>query len=270
MNPKLKQTRARSEDKKADQFERILKAGKQLFLEKGTEGFSMRNLAEMLGMTKNNLYNYVESKRELWIAIRNRFYNQFKEENLEILKAHGWYYVPHTPKPNEDEEEDKREGSWDWKRNTEDESITDSKIICDSIIKLFEHFLDFANRDYDKFKMMFNVVEAPPSNKIGPIEEEYKEFRLLDGTTKLMQKAIEMGAISANKANLLSLFSYSLVMGVAYIEMNRTKNHWGAPSPVWETIQLSKLDVSSDLLKNYTLKVLGDILKNKSSTILKK
>ena len=86
MNPKIKQTRARSEDKKADQFERILEAGKELFLQKGAQGFSMRNLAEKLGMTKNNLYNYIESKRELWIAIRNRFYNQFKEENLEIIR----------------------------------------------------------------------------------------------------------------------------------------------------------------------------------------
>jgi len=86
MTPKFKQTRARSADKKADQFERILEAGKRLFLEKGTQGFSMRNLAEMIGMTKNNLYNYVESKRELWIAIRNKFYGQFKEENLEIIE----------------------------------------------------------------------------------------------------------------------------------------------------------------------------------------
>ena len=88
MNPKLKQTRARSEEKKEEQFERILDAGKKLFLRKGSEGFSMRNLAEMLDMTKNNLYNYIESKRELWIAIRNKFYNQFKEENLEIIKNH--------------------------------------------------------------------------------------------------------------------------------------------------------------------------------------
>jgi len=65
MSPRLKQIRARSEDENALQFERILEAGKDLFLKKGSEGFSMRNLAEMLDMTKNNLYNYVERKREL-------------------------------------------------------------------------------------------------------------------------------------------------------------------------------------------------------------
>jgi len=223
MTPKLKQTRARSEDKKADQFERILEAGKNLFLQKGTQGFSMRNLAEKLDMTKNNLYNYIESKRELWIAIRDRFYNQFKEENLNIMKNHN--------------------GS-----------------TCDLLLKLYDHFLEFAERDYDKFRMMFNVVEAPPSNKIGPIEKTYKEFRLLDGTTKLIQEAIDKGEIKKDMASVISLVSYSLVMGVAYIEMNRTQQHGG--ERIWETIQLSKGDVSNESLRNYTLKVLEYILRN--------
>ena len=227
MTPKLKQTRARSEDKKADQFERILEAGKRLFLEKGTQGFSMRNLAEMLGMTKNNLYNYVESKRELWIAIRNKFYGQFKEENLEIIEKH--------------------EGT-----------------TCDLLMKLYEHFLDFADRDYDKFRMMFNVIDAPYSNKIGPIEGDYIEFRLLDGTTKLIQEAINKGEIKHSTAPILSLFSYSIVMGVAYIEMIRTDKHGGAPSRVWETMQLSKLDkdVPYETFKKFTLKILEYILES--------
>ena len=222
MNPKLKQTRARSEEKKEEQFERILDAGKKLFLRKGSEGFSMRNLAEMLDMTKNNLYNYIESKRELWIAIRNKFYNQFKEENLEIIKNH--------------------KGSK-----------------CELILKLYEHFLDFANKDYDKYKMMFNVIEAPPSNKIGPIEAKYKEYRLLDGTTKLIQEAIDEGEINGVAAPLLSLLTYSIVMGVAYIQMNRTAEH-GPPSRVWETIQLSQVDISFEAFKKKTMTVLEYIL----------
>ncbi|MHA1375510.1 MAG: TetR/AcrR family transcriptional regulator [Promethearchaeota archaeon] len=235
MTPKYtekKQTRARSKVKKADQFERILKAGKKLFLQKGAQGFNMRNLAEMLDMTKNNLYNYVESKRELWIAIRNKFYSQFKIENLEIIENHG-------------------KGS-----------------TCDLIIKLYEHFLDFADQDYDKFRMMFNVIDAPPSNKIGRIESDYKEFRLLDGTTKLIQKAIREGEITEGSASLLSLFTYSVVMGVGYIQMMRTDKH-GAPRPVWETIQLSRVDVSYEDFKKYTLKVLDYILKDGSFHFMK-
>ncbi len=225
MTPKLKQTRARSEEKKAYKFESILNAGKELFLQKGTQGFSMRNLAEMLGMTKNNLYNYIESKRELWIAIRNKFYSQFKEENLEIIKKH--------------------EGT-----------------TRDLILKLFEHFLNFAEKDYDKFKMMFNIIDAPHSNKIGPIEKKYKGFDLLAGTTNLIQEAINKGEISNNNAPLLSLFSYSLVMGVAYLGMIRPANDRGTPSPVWETTQFKKLNVSNELFKEYTSKTLEYIFRN--------
>ena len=57
MTPKYKVTRARSEEKKKEQFERILEIGKELFTKKGIGGFSMRNLAQKLDMTKNNLYN---------------------------------------------------------------------------------------------------------------------------------------------------------------------------------------------------------------------
>ena len=224
MTPKLKQTRARSEEKKADQFERILEAGQQLFLKKGTQGFSMRKLAEMLDMTKNNLYNYIESKRELWIAIRNKFYNQYREENLEIINNH--------------------EGS-----------------TCDLILKLYENFLDFADRDYDKFRMMYNIIDAPHSDKIGPIEKTYKEFRLLDGTTKLIQKAIDDGEISSNNAALLSLYSYSLVMGVAYIEMNRNAKYVGGLQVIWETTQLNKLNISKKEFKEYSMKALEVALK---------
>jgi len=223
MTPEYKATRARSEEKKALQFERILDAGKELLLKKGPQGFSMRNLAEMLGMTKNNLYNYIESKRELWMAIRNRFYTQFKAENLEIIKSHK-----------------------------------DSK--CDLIIKLYEHFLDFADEDYDKFKMMFNIIDAPPSSKVGPIEETYKDYRLLEGTTEIIQEAIDEGEITTNSAALLSLFTYSVVMGVAYIQMVRSKEY-GTPKPVWETIQ-SQLDVPNEDFKKYTLKVLEYLLKD--------
>ena len=87
-NPIKKQSRSRSPEKKAAQFEKILEAGKNLFLEKGRDGFSLRGLAKILGMNQNNLYNYVESKRELWIAIRNKFYKQYRDENIKIIKEH--------------------------------------------------------------------------------------------------------------------------------------------------------------------------------------
>ena len=220
MNPKLKQTRARSKDKKADQYERILEVGKELFLSKGTRGFSMRNLAEMLEMNRNNLYNYIGSKRELWIAIRDKFYRQFKEENLTIIKNH-------------------------------------QDPIRDLIIKLYDHFLEFADRDYDKFRMMFNIIEAPESKKLGPIEKQYRAYKLLDGNTELIKEAIEKGEILSDNAPMLSLLSFSIIMGVAYIELFRSLE----PTEVWETRQLSIENISKEEFRKNILKILELIFK---------
>ena len=120
-----KKTRSRSPTKKAQQFEQIIETGKQLFQDKGKDGFSLRGLAKMLDMNQNNLYNYVESKRELWIGIRNKFYNQYKEENREIIKTH--------------------EGT-----NVE------------LLMKIFNHFFEFAENDPAAFRMM-HITPSPPS-----------------------------------------------------------------------------------------------------------
>ncbi|MHA2400288.1 MAG: TetR/AcrR family transcriptional regulator [Promethearchaeota archaeon] len=219
MSPKYKQTRARSEDKKADQFEKILEAGKELFLEKGAHGFSIRNVAEKLDMTKNNLYNYIESKRELWIAIRNKFYKQFKEENLEIIKK------PHNSH-------------------------------IDLLLTIFDHFFDFADRDSGVFTMMFALTSAPPSSKVGPNEEKYREFRLLDGNTTLIRKAIEGDETQIENPALASLFLYSLLFGASYISMNRK-----IANPLLENIQLSIKDISNKEFKEYVLNIIEKLFK---------
>ena len=58
-NNNRKQTRARAPEKKAEQFEKILALGREMFVKFGSHGFSMRALAKELGMTQPNLYNYV-------------------------------------------------------------------------------------------------------------------------------------------------------------------------------------------------------------------
>lgn len=220
MCPKYKETRARTPEKKEDQFERIIKVGTELFLKKGFEGFSMRNLAEDLHMTKNNLYNYVSSKRELWIAIRNKFYNQFKTENLEIIKNH--------------------QGS-----NTE------------LILEISKHFIEFAERDHDVFLMMFAPTNAPPSKGVGKIEKKYREYRLLDGTTKLVQKTIDSGEIGDKNPALISLLIFSLLFGSTYIDFNRR-----VLNPVLENVQLSVKDISPEEFQNYIISIIEKLLTN--------
>ena len=177
-----KQSRSRSPEKKAAQFEHILETGKELFLEKGRDGFSLRGLAKILGMNQNNLYNYVDSKRELWIAIRNKFYNQYRDENIDIMKEH-------------------------------------KGTITELLMKFFTNFLEFADKDYGAFSMM-HLTESPPSNKRGPVEKEYQEFNYLRGTAKVVQEAIEAKEINYSDAGLITFFTYSLILGAAIVERN--------------------------------------------------
>ena len=214
-----KKTRSRSPKKKAQQFERILEAGKQLFLDKGRDGFSLRGLAKMLDMNQNNLYNYVESKRELWIAIRNKFFKQYKDENLEIIESHK-----------------------------------ESNI--DLLLKIFDHFFEFAENDQAAFSMM-HIITSPPSDKVGKFEKEYKAFNFLDGTTRKIQQAIIKGEIKEDNSAILSFFLYSLILGATIVENTMRElediNNYEKTNAE-ETTQYGTQSFSSSEFRKYVLK----------------
>jgi len=214
-----KKTRSRSPEKKAQQFERILEAGKQLFSQKGREGFSLRKLAEILDMNQNNLYNYVESKRELWVCIRKKFYEQYRDESRSIIKDHDGSTV-------------------------------------DLLVDLYEHFFKFAEEDYGAFAMM-HIIQSPPSDKIGPYEKQYKPFHFLDGTTRVIQKAINEGEIKKNNAALLSFFIYSLTLGATMVEriMYAVEDNNGYKSTeADESVQFGTQPFTSEEFRKYVLR----------------
>ena len=211
-NNNQKKTRSRSPTKKAQQFEQIIETGKQLFQDKGKDGFSLRGLAKMLEMNQNNLYNYVESKRELWIAIRNKFYTQYKEENREIIKTH--------------------EGT-----NVE------------LLMKIFNHFFEFAENDPTAFRMM-HITPSPPSDKVGKFEKEYKPYNFLEGTTRKVQEAVDNGEIKEENSAILSFFIYSLLLGASLVEANMRY----IEDDVEETVQFKSQPFTSDEFRKYVLK----------------
>ncbi|MFX1385665.1 MAG: TetR/AcrR family transcriptional regulator [Promethearchaeota archaeon] len=225
-NPTKKQSRSRSPEKKAAQFEQILEAGKNLFLEKGRDGFSLRGLAKILGMNQNNLYNYVESKRELWIAIRNKFFKQYRDETIKIIKEH-------------------------------DGSTTEL------LMKIFTNFLKFADKDFGAFGMM-HLTESPPSDKIGRFEKEYREFNYLRGTARVVQNAIEKGEIKNPNAGLITFFTYSLVLGAAIVERNMRileQNPDYKGDFTSEILQFGQADFTSLEFRNFVLEKLEQLLK---------
>jgi len=214
-----KKTRSRSPEKKAQQFDKILEIGKQLFQEQGQDGFTLRNLAKKLNMNQNNLYNYVESKRELWIGIRKKFYEQYRNENRDIIKNFNGSTV-------------------------------------DLLLKIFEHFFEFAEKDYAAFRMM-HIIRSPPSEKVGPFEKEYKQFSYLDGTTRVIQKAIDKGEITEKNAALISFFLFSILLGTAMVEfamrdIEKTNDKIG--KKVEEFIQFGTQNFTSKEFRKYTLR----------------
>lgn len=216
---KTKRTRSRSPEKKAQQFEKILETGKQLFQEHGQDGFTLGGLAKKLDMNKNNLYNYIESKRELWIAIRKKCYEQYRNENREIIKE-------------------------------------SSSTNINTLLKIFTHFFKFAENDYAAFRIM-HLIPPPSSDKIGPFEKEYKPFSFLDGTTRLIQKTIDNGEIIEKNAALLSFFMFSLLLGTTMVEkamrdIEETNNREG--KEVEERTQFGTQSFTSREFRNYTLK----------------
>ncbi|MFX1256234.1 MAG: TetR/AcrR family transcriptional regulator [Promethearchaeota archaeon] len=220
-----KKGRHRSPEKKAQQFDNILEKGKQLFLERGREGFTMRRLAKRLKIDPNNLYNYVESKRELWIAIRKKFYEQFRNENREIIK--------------------KFSGS-----------------IVNLLLLISEHFFEFAEKDFAAFRMM-HVIPSPPSEKVGSFEKDYKQFSFLDKTTQLIQKAIDKGEIKEKNAALLSFFLFSILLGATLVEKamrdNQNTNEKRGKE-VDERWQFGTQEFTSKEFRKYTLGKIQKVL----------
>jgi len=215
----VKKTRSRSPEKKAQQFEEILEAGKQIFEERGREGFTLGGLAKKLSMNKNNLYNYIESKRELWIAIRNKCYQQYRDENREIIKEFDGTNI-------------------------------------ETLLRIFEHFFEFAENDYAAFRMM-HIIRAPPSEKIGKFEQEYKPFAFLNGTTRLIQKAIDNGEIKEKNPAMLSFFMFSLLLGGTMVEwamreIEETNNKEG--KKIEEFLQFGGQNFTSKQFRNYVLR----------------
>ncbi|MFX0070076.1 MAG: TetR/AcrR family transcriptional regulator [Candidatus Hermodarchaeota archaeon] len=171
---------ARTEKEQESLKQEIIDTARELFASRGSNGFSTRALAKRLNMSQGNLYNYFESKRELWIAIREQDFKKLKKEMEEIVITHqGEFSV--------------------------------------LIKKLFEYYLDFAYKEKRRFQIMF-MIPAPPSKKVGPIEQKYEVIDPLDVVRKILQKGIDNGDVKKQDVNSLALYIYSLAQGATFVE----------------------------------------------------
>jgi len=178
MNSK-KSTVQRSRDN--SKFQEIISVGKRLFVEHGSDKFSLRLLAKELGMSHVNLYNYVESKRELWIAIRRYDLDSIKSKIEKIFHNFKGSYV---------------------------ELLEEFTIF----------YLNYAQKEYRSFQMLFSIP-VPKSKKIGKIEANYVPIKPFELVKEVISKGIESGEIQKNDPEYLSYVIFSLIHGATTMEL---------------------------------------------------
>ncbi|HEY0090217.1 MAG TPA: TetR/AcrR family transcriptional regulator [Candidatus Lokiarchaeia archaeon] len=177
---KKKKSRARSQEDKDAQLEKIIDEGKKLFVTRGPYGFGMRALARRLDMSEANLYNYVESKRELWTAIRTKYFRQYRDEVDNLIKMH--------------------KGS-----------------IVDLGVKWAEYFLDFASKDYPRFQMMY-LVPPPKSKEIGELEKSYEPLHLMESGLNAIKETFKIEGINETEITEFFYYMFGIFFGAANIE----------------------------------------------------
>ena len=209
--------RARAPEKKAEQFNKILEAGKGLFVKYGSHGFSLRALAKLLNMSQTNVYNYVQSKRELWIAIRIKYYNEFRDGLKKVIDNH-------------------------------------QESFYDQFFKMAEFFLEFASADYHRFQIMF-LLSAPPSNKIGPLEKNYKPFHIMKYISVIVEKAVDVNEIKKKEAIERLYYIYGVLLGAAKVEADLKLRE-----SVTEPIKLESYLLSAKEYRKFALEQIRDLL----------
>jgi AcrR family transcriptional regulator len=176
MSPQNKSSKKTRKMFKEEQLQLILKTARELYLESGSDGFSLRKVAQKLKMAPSNMYNYFEDKRELWFAMLNEeYYNDViselrKIDTLEISFTEKW------------------------------------KLVVDSYLKT-------AFRDIKRYLMMFDAI--PPKGKNpdpGPYELQFRPISyeiLID----MINQAIKKKEINELSPYVFGLYLYSRLSG---------------------------------------------------------
>lgn len=177
----MKQTRARSEEAKTEQIERIIETSRDVFLKEGFKGFSMRSLANRLGMSQSNLYNYWSSKRELWFDIIKNDFKVFEEELVEIAAKH-------------------------------------QENIIELLENIAKYYFTFAKTSPKRYQMMF-VLPPPPSDSKGPTELDF-EPQTIQFLVDILKRATDTGQLKEIDAEKLALYLWAIVHGTTYVSQS--------------------------------------------------
>jgi len=172
----------RKEREKEELRERILTAAKTLFLEKGVEKTSIRNIADQIEYSPGIIYHYFQDKNEIFHALHQGGFHQLMSRMgvltsvshpMERLKAMGTIYV------------------------------------------------QFAMENPDMYDLMF-IKEAPIDHVSNSNEEQWKEgfgtFNFLRDTIK---ECIDKGHFQGHEIEALSYLIWSTVHGLVSLHIRR-------------------------------------------------
>ncbi|MBN2155474.1 MAG: TetR/AcrR family transcriptional regulator [Candidatus Lokiarchaeota archaeon] len=171
-------------DKREQQISDIIDAAIELYAESGMDGLSMREIARKTGMSAKNIYNYFQSKREIFIGMRVKYLKSIENLILKIIS-------------------------------------NNTKNIIDFIIEIAEEFINWASENEEGFNILF-LSEPPNSNLIGPIEDTYEPGKPLKIIRELIQKAYENGIICNIDPDSFTAYIWQYIYGIAYIERGIT------------------------------------------------
>ena len=176
---KNKAIRNRSPAKKEVQLQKIIQKGLSLFIEEG-ESMSMRKLAQQMDIVVSGIYRYVNNKRELWFACKNKVFDKLADK---------------------------------WNALEEEHKGNDLELIG----KIGESFLNLSTSNFPLFRFMF--LQNPPkskSGKPGPYELEQNQSGF-NNLFNVVSRATESEILSITNPLYFSLALWGFVFGPAII-----------------------------------------------------
>lgn len=171
-------TQAKESSKKKWNAEIIIDTGRRLFYEKGFN-LSMRDLARELDTRPSSLYRHVKNKRDLWFAIINEDFKLFNNELMKIAQSHQGNSL-------------------------------------DLLKKTGQFFLEFARRDFNRFRLMFLFEPPNAESGSGQFEEACNPQSLIQ-MKLLVEQIIKEEKLSIKASDYFTYALISVVLGAAVI-----------------------------------------------------
>jgi AcrR family transcriptional regulator len=171
------------EKHKKDQINKIIQKGRKICFNEGAEKFSVNRVAKETGMTPGNIYTYFRGgKRELWVHMFNN------KTDADVIEP----FI---------------------------ENFNSGASFLQKIEKTMQLFFDFAENDYNRYKIIWDTPLPEPNidKETGePIicEKEKETYPVvLNAFIKTTVEAIQKKEFPDTNPLFFSLFIFSLISG---------------------------------------------------------